>query len=144
MKDFGQTFAESLDYVGLNFYPDVFGPPIATEQITAAAEKMLRQFRADLLAAQIPATIPIRITENGWPTSATRTESRQSQVLESNIRTIYRLREELNITHYELFSLRDANSSNEDSFSRFGVLRDDYSAKEAFEIYRGLIRELGK
>lgn len=35
------------------------------------------------------------------------------EVLEIVIRTIYNLRQELNISHYELFGLRDADSSKE-------------------------------
>ena len=52
------------------------------------------------------------------------------------------LRTELNITHYELFGLRDADSSNDVSFYQFGIMRDDYTPKPAYETYQRLIREL--
>ena len=42
----------------------------------------------------------------------------------------------------KLFTLRDANSSKDDMFYRFGVLRDDYSPKPAFGVLRDLIAEL--
>jgi len=87
-------------------------------------------------------TIPIRITENGWATNSERPYDLQAKVLESVVRTIYDLREELNITHYELFGLRDADSSNDNFFYQFGIMRDDYTPKPAFEVYKHLIREL--
>jgi hypothetical protein len=49
---------------------------------------------------------------------------------------------ELNVTHWELFTLRDADSTRDSLFHQFGVLRDDYSPKPAFERLRGLFREL--
>jgi hypothetical protein len=53
------------------------------------------------------------------------------------------LRGKLNITHYELFSLRDADTANPDLNHQFGIMRDDYSPKPAFESYRKLIEEFG-
>jgi hypothetical protein len=41
------------------------------------------------------------------------------------------------------YQLRDADSSNPSIFYQFGVLRDDYTPKPAFEVYRRLIAELG-
>jgi hypothetical protein len=55
---------------------------------------------------------------------------------------VHARREELNVTHWELFTLRDADSSRDSLFHQFGVLRDDYSPKPAFERLRGLFREL--
>ncbi len=68
---------------------------------------------------------------------------RQAAVLETVIRTIHEHRAQFNITHYEHFVLRDADSSNPDLFYQFGLLRDDYTTKPAFECYRQLILELG-
>ncbi|MFZ0427701.1 MAG: hypothetical protein WAO20_06265, partial [Acidobacteriota bacterium] len=141
------AFLESLDYVGLDFFPDVFrrlpddGSAGDLRQSVAA---VLRHFRNIVMSgAGIPGSVPIHITENGWPTGPDRPESRQSQVLEIVIRTIHDLREELNITHYEHFALRDAATNQDNWFYRFGLLRDDYSAKPAFDTYRRLIGELG-
>ncbi len=140
-----KRLADSLDYVGLDLYPDVFGALIALDSMPAAVELILRNFRKkDLFAAGISAEVPLRITENGWPTGPERPYERQAAVLESVIRTVHRLRNELNITHYELFGLRDADSANANSFYQFGILRDDYTPKPAFDVYRALIRELGR
>jgi hypothetical protein len=38
-----------------------------------------------------------------------------------------------------LFTLRDANSSGDDVFGHFGILRDDYTRKPAYDVLRDLI-----
>jgi hypothetical protein len=48
----------------------------------------------------------------------------------------------LHVTHWELFTLRDADSSQPDLFHNFGILRADYSPKPAFDRLRRLIAEL--
>jgi hypothetical protein len=76
---------------------------------------VLSQFRnVNLAAGPIPQTCRIHIAENGWPTGPTCTYERQATVLELVIRTIHEHRAQFNITHYELFALRAANSSNPD------------------------------
>lgn len=87
-------FHQALDYVGLDFFPDVFRP--------------------------IPA----------------------EQLIEEVIRTLDRLRGDLDITGYSLFGLRDANSAGVGLYDRFGLLRDDYTPKAAFSTYSKLIAEL--
>lgn len=146
----GKDFVDSVDYVGHNFYVDVFEPPLPLEKIPSSVEYLLRRFReVNLRTAGIPDSVPIRITENGWPTGQNpltgknRSYEHQSEVLEAVIRTVYKLRQELNITHYELFGLRDADSSKDDLFHQFGIMRDDYTPKPAFYTFQRLIRELG-
>ena len=140
----GAEFAGALDYAGIDRYPDVFGPRLSVDHLPATVERLLRDFREhDLFAAGIPATVPIRVCESGWPTGPDRPESRQALVLEIVIRSVYALRTELNVTHWELFALRDADSSKDDLFHRFGVLRDDYSRKPAFQVLQRLFTELG-
>lgn len=137
------AFFDSLDYVGLDFFPDVFRP-ISQEELSPAIQAGLQHYRTVSLAeAKIPDTVPIHITENGWATSPDRSAARQAEVLETVIRTIHACRAAINITHYELFDLRDADSKNPNIFYQFGIMRDDYSPKPAFEVYRKLIAELG-
>lgn len=140
------TFIGALDYVGFDFFPDVFRPlPMAPDgspiSLEAAVIGVLSGFRTvSLAAANIPATVPIHISENGWPTNPQRSYEQQAEVLEIIVRTIHAHRAEFNITHYEYFDLRDADSTN--SGLQFGLLRDDYTPKPAFERYRQLIAEL--
>jgi hypothetical protein len=138
---------DALDYVALDFFPDVFRPlpgdgPQST--LAQAVAGVLQGFRKTGLAlAHIPPTVPMHIGENGWPTSPTRPCERQAAVLDTVVRTIYASRIELNITHYVYFDLRDAVSANPDIFFQFGLMRDNYTPKPAFHAYRALIAELG-
>jgi hypothetical protein len=136
-------FYESLDYVGLDFFPDVFRA-VPLKELKNAVGMVLRHFRnTSLKEAAIPWSVPIHITENGWATSPERSQEKQAEVLEIIIRTIHELRGELNIGCYELFDLRDADSGNPDFFYQFGIMKDDYTPKKAFEVYMNLISELG-
>jgi hypothetical protein len=141
----GAAFAAALDYAGIDMYPDVFGPRFGLDQLPGVVDWLLRTYRErDLAVAGVPATVPIRICENGWPTGPDRPEELQADVFETILRTVHALRAELNVTHWELFTLRDADSSKDGLFHRFGILRDDYSRKPAFARLRTLIAELGQ
>lgn len=141
------AFMDALDYVGFDFFPDVFRPlpprPDGSPMsLIDAVTAVLTGFRrTSLPAANIPPSVPIHITENGWPTSPTRSYEQQANVLETIVRTVYALRAELNITHYEYFGLRDTVSS--DPGLQFGLMRDDYTPKPAFSCYQRLIAEFG-
>jgi hypothetical protein len=113
-------------------------------------EQILHDLRKkNLPAAGIPDSVPIRVTENGWPTGKNpftgieRSYTRQAEVMETIIVTIYDLRTKYNISHYEFFGLRDADSLKEDLFHQFGILRDDYSPKPAYDLFKRLIEEFG-
>lgn len=137
-------FLRSLDYVGLDFFPDVFRP-LAAGQLADAVTAVLTAFRrTDLERAGIPGSVAIRICENGWPTGPGRDEQRQAAVLETVVRTVAARSADLNIDGYAFFALRDADSAAEGLFHHFGLLRDDYTPKPAFDSYRRLIDELGR
>ncbi|MDT0465666.1 hypothetical protein [Streptomyces gibsoniae] len=136
-------FRQSLDYVGLDFFPDVFRP-VPADRLAEAVTAVLTGFRrTDLARVGIPDTVAMRICENGWPTGPDRPEQRQATTLDTVVRTVAGLSAELNIDAYSFFSLRDADSAADGLFHHFGLLRDDYSPKPAFETYRRLIDELG-
>jgi exo-beta-1,3-glucanase (GH17 family) len=128
----------------------VFEEPVQLEDIPSRVEQVLRDLRIrDLVSAGIPASVPIRVTENGWPTgtnpltNTAPTCERQAEVIDTVVHSVHELRRELNISHYMLFGLRDADSAKPDLFHRYGILRDDYSAKPAYGTFRRLINELG-
>lgn len=143
-----QSFREALDYVGLDCFPDVFRPVAADGSpgdLRQSVIFLLDRFRhTNLVAGEIHNSIPIHITENGWPTGTARSAERQASVIETIVHTIYEQATNYNVSHYELFALRDADSSNPDLFHQFGLLRDDYTPKPAFETYRRLIAEYGR
>ena len=144
----GRPFVEALDYVGLDFFPGVFRPVAADGQpgdLRQMVAVVLRAIRESWMpAAGIPASVPIHVAENGWPTSPDRPYERQAVALETIIRTIHDYRGNYHVARYQLFDLRDADSANPDIFYQFGILRDDYAPTRAFEVYRRLIAELGE
>ncbi|MFF1906806.1 hypothetical protein [Kitasatospora sp. NPDC058218] len=137
-----ERFHRALDYVGLDFFPDVFRP-VPPDRLAEVVGAVLTGFRRDSVAkAGIGPGVPIRICEHGWPTGPDRTESRQAEVVEEVVRTVVGLAGELAVEGYAFFSLRDADSAGTGAFDGFGLLRDDYTRKPAFEVYRRLVREL--
>lgn len=137
---------EAVDYIGFDFFPDVFRPVALDGQpndLQQSVINVLKYFRnVNLKTGNIPSSVPIHITENGWATGENRTYERQAQVIEKIIKTIFSIKDELNIDTYELFALRDTNTSNQNIFYQFGLLNDDYVPKPAFGIYQRLIKEI--
>ena len=139
----GPQFAAAVDYAGLDMYPGVFGPRFGLDRLDSAVDWLLGSFREQALPiAGIEPTVPIRICENGWPTGPGRSEAEQADVLETVLRAVHARQDEFNVTHWELFSLRDADSANGGLFHQFGVLHDDYSPKPAFGRLCELFAEL--
>ena len=50
-------------------------------------------------------------------------------------------KDHLNIAAYELFSLRDADSSNPDLFHQFGIMTDAYVPKAAYGVFKDLLSD---
>ena len=46
------------------------------------------------------------------------------------------------VTDLRWFDLRDADSTGSSFESQYGLMRDDYSPKPAFGVYRGLVATL--
>ncbi|HVV12227.1 hypothetical protein [Amycolatopsis sp.] len=126
-----------IDFVGLDFFPDVFRP-VPAEGLRDAVRFVLRTFRESATGIGIPARVPLHVTETGWPTGPEHSEERQAQVLGEVAGAVLELAAELNVDTYELFGLRDGNSSGP-RMNRFGLLHDDYTAKPAFDVVRRLI-----
>ncbi|WP_433249457.1 hypothetical protein ACQPYK_02410 [Streptosporangium sp. CA-135522] len=139
----GRRFLDALDYIGLDFFPDVF-QPIPVEQLHDAVIGLLDHHRTQCLTpAGIDEATPLHITENGWPTGPGRTPDHQAHVLETIVQAIAACRTRLNVSGYTHFSLRDADSAVPDIFHQFGLLTDDYTPKPAFTTYRKLIEQIG-
>lgn len=146
-KDLGSLitpeFLRSLDYIGLDFFPDVFRP-IPLDKLEAIVEFIIQGLRErDLVTAGISKDIPIHITENGWPNGTDRPVETQVELLERIVRKIYAIKDKYNITTYEYFQLRDTNTANDETYHHFGMLNDDYTPKLAFKIFCKLVSEFG-
>ncbi|HEY7024159.1 MAG TPA: hypothetical protein VH371_04280 [Candidatus Limnocylindrales bacterium] len=132
----GPTLIDGLAYIGLDMFPDVFRP---ARDVRSATRGLLAHHRGEILEPADLGHLPIHITEHGWPTGGDRTPARQAEVLRDVIETIVAVHEELGISVYELFSLRDANSSGGGPYHGFGIMTDNYLPKPAFEVFRSLI-----
>lgn len=72
-REANEDFIASVDFVGHNFYADVFDDqPLNLKEISASVEHILHNLREKSLAiAGIPSSVPVRVAENGWPTGMT-------------------------------------------------------------------------
>jgi hypothetical protein len=139
----GDQFTADLDYIGLDFFPDVFRP-VAPDRLAAVVQGLLQAHRRENLAPAGLGHLPLVITEHGWPTGPGRTPQRQAEVLRTVSDVITRNAEALDITGYIHHTLRDARSTGSGLFCQFGLMTDDYTPKPAFHAYRDLIGELSR
>jgi hypothetical protein len=113
----GRTFLDALDYVGLDFFPDVFRRPTA------------RRATSGTLSSPYLG----RCGGNGLPRPA--------------LIPMYQSMSRRTIGLQEMFDLRDSDSSKQevegDFFYHFGLTHDDYSPNDAYATFRRLIREMG-
>ena len=64
-----------------------------------------------------------------------------ASVIRDVIESVLEHKDELNIAAYELFSLRDADSSNPDMFHQFGIMTDAYLPKAAYGVFKDLLTD---
>lgn len=139
----GPAFVAAVDWVGLDAYPGTFFPPAGTpggerDGIVNA----MSSFRCYLAIPGIPERVPIHVEENGYATGPGRSEERQVEVGTNMIREIDRLRGTFNVSDYRWFNLRDGNTQSGNFQTQYGLMRDDYSEKPMFGVYRDLVAEL--
>lgn len=126
-----------VDFLGLDFFPDVFRP-IPAEGLRPAVQYVLTTFREGATTIGVPASVPIHITETGWPTGPEHSEEEQARVIGAVAAAVLDVAGDAGVDTYELFGLRDGRSDGP-RMNRFGLLRDDHSAKPAFATIRTLV-----
>jgi hypothetical protein len=136
----GATLVRGLHYIGLDMFPDVFRP-LGQQTIRAGTVGLLRYHRRDVLEPAGLGHLPLHVTEHGWPTGPDRPTDRQASAIGDVIESVLEHRAELNVAAYELFSLRDADSSNPDMFHQFGIMTDAYRPKAAYDVFKRLVAE---
>ena len=146
LADANPGFRDAVDYVGLQVYPGLVWPPSPRPGVTAGQEvvEALTLLRGCYMPkAKLGPEVAVWVSENGYATNLGRNEQSQVRDLDSTVRDVHKWSGELGITDYRYFNLRDNNSDGTDLFAAVGLLRDDYTRKPAFELFRGLIAELG-
>jgi hypothetical protein len=142
----GASFARSVDWVGVDLYPQTWtstgqrGPRAAAAAMRA---ELRRLRRVALPIAGIPRRARLHVSENGFPTGPTRNEIEQAELLTAAIEAVAAVRRQYGVSDYRWFGLRDANSSEPSFEAQYGVLRDDYTPKPGFDALRELIERLG-
>jgi hypothetical protein len=86
---------------------------------------------------------PLRVEETGYPTGPGRTEAAQVRATREFVHAAVAYRGTYNISDFRWFGLRDNNSAGPNFQSFFGLLRDDYSPKPAYGVYRRLVARHG-
>lgn len=145
----GESFVSALDWVGFDAYPGTWGPALPRGRTLAARVRQatvngltaLRQTYMPL--AGIPTTVPLRVTESGYPTGPKRTTAMQSTVLSAAVRAVNDYRGIYNVSNYDWFALRDGDSSSTSLEAQYGLMYDNYAPKPAFATYQQLIASLG-
>jgi hypothetical protein len=143
----GQRFVDALDWVGLYAYPGTIFPPAETaggyRDCMVNAMSVLRQCYLPL--AGIPASVPIHVEENGYPTlEPARTYDQQVAAMDEMVGAVNDYRGNYGVTDYRWFDLRDHLSSSTNFQHQYGLLRDDYTPKPAFAEYRDLVAQLSR
>jgi hypothetical protein len=142
----GDAFRAAVDWVGLDVYPGTVFPPVESpggerDGMVAAMSSLRRCWMPRVGLAD---SVPIHIEENGWPTGPGRSEDHQVEALRLMVGAVDDFRGTYNVTDYRWFDLRDHNTSSSNVQHHYGLLRDDYSPKPAFDVYRQLIRRLAR
>ena len=139
----GKRLRKATDWVGVDAYPGTFVPGAVENPGDALLEAVAQVRECYMPLAGFGARMPIHLEEFGYPTGPGRSETYQADALSSFVKTMNRYRGTYNITNLNWFGLRDNNSEGPNLQSFFGLLRDDYSRKPAFGVYRKLVRKLG-
>jgi hypothetical protein len=142
----GRAFARAVDWVGLDAYPGTWGPPLAhgdpARAVRSALLGALRLLRRDLLPLARLGSAALHVSESGYPTGPDRSEAMQVTVLRAAVLAAADARDDLGVTDFRWFDLRDADSSSDSFERRYGLMRDDYTPKPAFDAFRRLIATL--
>ena len=136
----GQRFAEAVDWVGVDVYPGTFFPPAPVPRDNSLLNAVSYTRECMMPLAGLGDEVEIHITENGWPTGPGRSEAEQEQALGEMVEAAHAYAGEYGVTDYRWFALRDSDSSGADFQQHYGLMRDDYSPKPAFERYAELIQ----
>ena len=145
----GRAFATAVQWVGIDVYPGTWSAPsrsvFPSAQLTqASVQGSLGCLRTlQMPSAGLGAGVSITVAETGYPTDADRTEATQAAVLRTIVTTVLHLSRTLGVTDLRWFDLRDANTASGQLENGYGLLRDDYSPKPAFDAYRQLIAANG-
>jgi hypothetical protein len=146
----GQALAEATGWVGIDVYPGTWSAP--SPSVYPSSERLRTSIvislaclrRTQMPRAGLGSSTTITIAETGWPTAANRPELTQAAVLGDVVGAVQSVSRLYGVTDLRWFGLRDANTASGELENGYGLLRDNYSAKPAFGVYRELIATHGQ
>jgi hypothetical protein len=144
----GRRLRSSTDWVGIDIYPGTWVPgafvqaPIVDYGDTFL-EGIAQVRECFMPKAGLTGKTPIRIEETGYATGPGRSEADQLEAMQGFVTAAHRYRGTYNISDLRWFNLRDNNSSGPGFQQHYGLLRDDYTPKPAFALYRRLVARYG-
>ncbi|WP_205696929.1 hypothetical protein [Conexibacter sp. SYSU D00693] len=142
----GRRLDQAVDWIGLDVYPATWSAPERPDRaaVRAAVTEALRTMRrTHMPAGGFGSDVALRVTENGFPTGPGRSEADQVAVLEASVGAVVAARRSLRVTDFRWFALRDAASASQHPEHQYGLLRDDWREKPAFDALRRLIARHG-
>jgi hypothetical protein len=141
----GAKLRRATDWVGIDLYPGTYVPALAqmVHPGDAFLEALAQMRECYMPKAGFGRATPMRIEEIGFPTGPSRSEALQARVVRDFVRTAVAYRGTYGISDFRFFALRDNNSAGPSFQSYFGLLRDDYTRKPAFAVYRRLVARYG-
>ena len=142
----GRPFVAAVDWIGLDAYPGTVFPPAeaTTADYRDGMVNAMSTLRCFAAVPAIPASVPMKVEENGWPTFPGRSREMQAAVLDVMVNAVHDFRGTYNVTDYRWFNLRDGDTSSPQPFQHFGLLDSSYVEKPAFEVYRRLVDRLAR
>ncbi|MEV6605997.1 hypothetical protein [Kutzneria sp. NPDC051319] len=146
----GPDFARSVDFVGVDLYPDSGLPGIPDSPDVSAVTDFVHHTLHAVRTQEMPTVglgrnVAIRVSENGYSTNTpARSAADQAKVLTNEILAVNADRGTENVASYEMFDLRDDVTGSPSAFDNFGLMTDDYTPKPMFWVYSGLTATLGQ
>jgi hypothetical protein len=140
----GKRLRRATDWIGLDAYPGTFIPPTFVRAGDSLLEAVAQTRECYLPLAGFGGRVPIHVDELGYPTGPGRSEQAQAQTLAEFVDVLHRYRGTYGIEEVFWFGLRDNNSEGPSFQSFFGLLRDDYTRKPAFGVYKRKTRAYGR
>jgi len=131
----GRQFSSSLSFLGINVYPGLW--PVGSGDPYQDMIAHLRSTRTALAQAGFGSAVTISVLENGFPTLD---EDDQASRLSQMVQAVCAVAGETGVRNYSWFGMRDADSSSDNPYAHYGLLRSDLSAKPAFTAYQSLIQ----
>lgn len=144
----GATFAKDVDWVGVDVYPGTWQSLPTTLSFASGVSQVMTQAISStrntfMRLATLAASVPIQITETGYPTGPNRTYAMQQTAMQSEVAAVVSAHTTYNVSAMQFFDLRDAITNTTVVADEYGLMTDQWAPKPAFAAYEALITEYG-